>query len=97
MDYFNIFKRRKPQVREFPEDISNNWKQREYEKNVIEGARALEKGKSIKIFDDGRGYELALEIKREVILEYQRYLAERIKIKYCGSEILIKWGDFPTP
>lgn len=67
----------------------NNWKQERYEKNVIEGVKSLQDGKPIHIHDDGRGYELALEIKRNYILEYQKRLAEKIKIEHVGSTIKI--------
>ena len=64
-----------------PEPIfEDNWKQERYERNLKDGVSALQRGKKIKILDDGRGYELALEIKRLFILEYQKQLSEKIKI-----------------
>jgi hypothetical protein len=77
---WTIFKRQKPTVIMPEPKFEDNWKQKQYEKNVKEGVLALQKGKTIKIMDDGRGYELALEIKHQFILEYQRQLAEKIKI-----------------
>lgn len=65
--------------------FEDNWKQERYEQNVMEGVLALQKGKSIKIMDDGRGYELALEIKHRFILEYQKQLSEKIKIDGIGE------------
>jgi hypothetical protein len=38
--------------------------------------------------DDGRGYELALEIKKNFILEYQKQLSEQIKIEGHGNIII---------
>jgi hypothetical protein len=32
------------------------------------------------IYDDGRGFELACDIKKHFILEYQKQLSDRIKI-----------------
>ena len=82
-----IFKRQKPNPFLPEADFSNNWKQDQYEKNVISGVNALQKGQAISIMDDGRGYELALEIKRQFILEYQKQLAEKITIEKCGNQI----------
>ena len=64
--------------------FEDNWRQERYEKNVKEGVLALGKGKSIEIIDDGRGYELALEIKHRFMLEYQKQLSEKIKIDGQG-------------
>lgn len=70
--------------------FENNWKQEMYEKNVKEGIHHLQHGRDVKIFDDGRGYELALDIKRGFILEYQKQLAEQIEITNVGgSEIMV--------
>jgi hypothetical protein len=81
MEFRTIFKRQKPQQSILPEpDFTDNWKYEQYEKNVLEGIEHLRKGKTIKIYDDGRGYELACDIKRRFILEYQKQLAEKIKI-----------------
>ena len=78
---FKIFKREKPNP-PMPEPMfENNWRQEQYEKNVIQGVKALQQGKTISIMDDGRGYELALEIKRNFILAYQKQLSEQIKIE----------------
>jgi hypothetical protein len=60
--------------------FEDNWRQERYEQNVKDGVLSLQKGKSIKIMDDGRGYELALEIKHRFMLEYQKQLSEKIKI-----------------
>ena len=78
---FNIFKREKPKS-SMPEPMfEDNWKQDQYEKNVKQGVNSLKEGKTISIMDDGRGYELALDIKRQFILEYQKQLSEQIKIE----------------
>jgi len=62
---------------------------RTFRKNVQEGVASLQKGKEIIIYDDGRGFELALEIKRSFILEYEKQLAEKIKINSAGDTITI--------
>jgi hypothetical protein len=86
---FKIFKREKP-TNKMPEPMfDDNWKQEQYERNVKNGVDALKNGKMISIMDDGRGYELALEIKRNFILEYQKQLSEQIKIEGI-STITIK-------
>lgn len=82
---FKIFKREKPNTSMPEPQFENNWKQENYERNVKTGVRALQEGKTISIMDDGRGYELALEIKRNFILEYQRQLSEQIKIEGHGN------------
>jgi hypothetical protein len=69
--------------------FEDNWKQENYERNVKTGVRALQEGRTISIMDDGRGYELSLEIKRQFILEYQKQLSEQIKIE-GHSTITIK-------
>ena len=86
---FKIFKREKPNA-SMPEPMfEDNWRQEQYEKNVKQGVKALQQGKTISIMDDGRGYELALEIKRNFILAYQKQLSEQIKIEGM-STITIK-------
>ena len=82
---FKIFKREKPNTSMPEPQFENNWKQENYERNVKTGVRALQEGKTISIMDDGRGYELALEIKRNFILEYQRQLSDQIKIEGHGN------------
>lgn len=85
MDWITIFKREKP-TNTMPEpNFENNWKAEQYERNVKQGVKSLQEGKTISIMDDGRGYELALDIKRTFILEYQRQLAEKIKIEGIGN------------
>jgi len=69
--------------------FDDNWMADKYQKNVKEGVTAMQMGKTIKILDDGRGYELACDIKRQFILEYQKQLSERIRIDHKGSEITI--------
>ncbi len=78
---FNIFKREKPNPSMPEPNFENNWKTEHYEKNVKQGVNSLKEGKTISIMDDGRGYELALDIKRQFILEYQKQLSEQIKIE----------------
>jgi len=85
-----IFERRKQ--KEMPEPkFEDNWKQEYYERNVREGTLALTTGKNINIYDDGRGYELALEIKRQFILEYQKQLSEKIQIESSVNIITVKF------
>jgi hypothetical protein len=84
----NIFKRKKPLMPE--PKFENNWMQDMYEQNVKDGIKALQAGRTVNIMDDGRGYELALGIKRGFILEYQKQLAEKIEIKNEGA-ITIKF------
>ena len=82
---FKIFKKEKP-INTMPEpNFENNWKAEQYEKNVKQGVKSLQEGKTISIMDDGRGYELALDIKRQFILEYQKQLSEQIKIEGNGT------------
>ena len=71
-------------------NFQDNWKTKYYEENVKDGVLALQQGKAVKIIDDGRGYELAYDIKRRFILEYQRQLSEQIKID-GGAEIIISF------
>ena len=86
---WTIFKRKKPSNAMPEPNFEDNWKTEHYERNVKAGVESLQKGKTISIMDDGRGYELALEIKRQFILEYQRQLSEQIKIE-GNSTITIK-------
>ena len=85
MKIFRIFKREEPKSSMPEPQFNNNWKQDHYERNIKSGVRALQEGKTISIMDDGRGYELALEIKRQFILEYQRQLSEQIRIEGHGN------------
>lgn len=80
MSWETIFKRKKSTLIMPEPKFEDNWKQECYKQNVKEGVLALQKGKGVKIMEDGRGYELALEIKYRFILEYQKQLAEKIKI-----------------
>lgn len=90
MEWIKIFKREK-QKKTMPEPKSeDNWMEERYQQNVKEGVLALQNGKSIKILDDGRGYELACDIKRQFILEYQKQLSEKIKIN-GGSLITVSF------
>ena len=96
-----IFKRTKPSNQEnnmpMP-DFSDNWKAEQYDKNVLICLERLRKGQKIVIFDDGRGYELAAEVKRQFILEYSKQLSERISITSTSETIHlcikgIEWAD----
>jgi hypothetical protein len=82
---FKIFKKEKPKNTMPEPNFENNWKAEQYEKNVKQGVKSLQEGKTISIMDDGRGYELALDIKRQFILEYQKQLSEQIKIEGNGT------------
>ena len=92
MGWIKIFKREKPKQTMPEPRFDDNWKQEHYEKNVKEGVLALKEGKPVKIYDDGRGYELAYEIKRQFILEYQKQLSEKIKIQGF-DEITISFDE----
>jgi hypothetical protein len=92
MEKLTIFKREKPTVVMPEPKFEDNWRQEQYEKNVKEGVLHLQNGKSIQIIDDGRGYELALEIKHRFMLEYQKQLAEKIKID-GGSVITVSFKN----
>ena len=95
MEWIKIFKREKPkQIMPEPK-FEDNWMADKYEQNVREGVLALQNGKSVKILDDGRGYELACDIKRQFILEYQKQLSEKIKINFGGSEITVSFSNTP--
>ena len=82
---FKIFKKEKPKNTMPEPNFENNWKAEQYEKNVKRGVKSLQEGKTISIMNDGRGYELALDIKRQFILEYQKQLSEQIKIEGNGN------------
>lgn len=87
-----IFKRKKPRQKMPEPEFENNWQQEQFEEKIKEGVESLQKGKVIIIHDDGRGFELACEIKRQFILEYQKMLAEKIKIKKNGA-ISVSFDD----
>lgn len=92
MNITRIFKRKKP-IQKMPEpDFNDNWKQEQFEKNIKQGVSSLQIGKDVVIYDDGRGYELACEIKRQFILEYQKRLSEKIKIE-GDSVIRVRWNN----
>lgn len=96
MNILNIFKREKAAV-EMPEPkFEDNWRQEQFERNIKEGVAALQKGKYVNIYDDGRGYELALRIKQDFMLEYQKRLAESIDISVSGT-ITVSLKTSPTP
>lgn len=95
MKLFKIFQRKKTQPI-MPEPIpGDNWKTEHYNNNLKEGVLALQRGETIKIYEDGRGFELACDIKRQFILEYQRQLSERIKIE-GGTIITVSHLKDPT-
>ena len=87
---FKIFKTQKPIQTPTP-SFENNWKQEMFEKNVCTGLQALTAGKKVHIYEDGRGYELALEIKRRFLLEYQKQLSEKIKIEDTSTGIVVSF------
>lgn len=88
-----IFKRKKATI---PEPyFEDNWKNDKYEMNIKKGVDALRRGVEVDIYDDGRGYELALDIKRQFIVEYQKQLSEKIKISHYGNKILISFVHKP--
>lgn len=90
MELFKIFKREKPQVVVPQPSFEDNWKQEKYEENLKSGVGALQKGKQVVIYDDGRGFELACEIKKQFILEYTKQLAEKINIKNSAGKFTIE-------
>lgn len=90
MEWITIFKRKKSAIVMPEPKFEDNWRQEKYKQNVRDGVLSLQNGKGIRIMDDGRGYELALEIKRQFILEYQKRLSEKISITN-GTEINIRF------
>ena len=92
-EIFHIGPRKKYSIPVLPSpDFSNNWRQDSFDKNVADGVEMLKNGKLISILDDGRGYELALKIKEQFILEYAKQLSEAIKIETHG---LMSSGKLP--
>jgi hypothetical protein len=89
MCIFKIFKRKAPSILPEPTKI-DNWKQKQYEENVQSGVSALQNGKDVVICDDSRSFEMACDIKRMFILEYQKQLAESISISNQNGSIKIK-------
>ncbi len=89
MELFKIFKREKPQEIVPQPNFEDNWRQDHYEQNCKSGVAALQKGKRVEMFDDGRGFELACDIKRRFILEYSKQLAEKIEIKGSSGKYSI--------
>ena len=85
---FWVFFRKRPEILPKP-NFQDNWKKEQYDKNILSGLKALQDGKLVSIYDDGRGYELALEIKHRFILEYQKQLSEKIKITFGAETITI--------
>ena len=92
MNWTTIFKREKPTAIMPNPNFEDNWMQEHYEQNVKTGVLCLQKGQSVKIINDGRGYELALEIKHRFMLEYQKQLSEKIKID-GGSTITVSFKN----
>jgi hypothetical protein len=90
MELFKIFKREKPQQVVPQPNFEDNWRQEHYEQNLKSGVAALQKGKQVVMYDDGRGYELACDIKRRFILEYTKQLAEKIEIKGGAGKFTVK-------
>jgi hypothetical protein len=72
--------------------FENNWEQDRFKENVKAGIKSLQEGKAVHIFDDGRGYELAREIKHGFILEYQKRLSEQIEVTGQGT-IVVKFKN----
>lgn len=86
---FHIGKRTKPDNK-MPEPLpQDNWMEDLFQKNIKAGVKAMQSHKAVTIHDDGRGYELALQIKQQFILEYTRQLAEKICIEKGSSTIHI--------
>lgn len=97
MNWITIFKRKKAKV-DMPEPIfEDNWRQEQYNRNVKQGVLALQNNRAVRIIDDGRGYELALDIKRQFILEYQKLLSERIRIDGPGTITIYFSSDTHIP
>ena len=94
-DIFKIFKRKasmdpNPDWWQLKKDLNCNEKR--FQDNVISGVNALENGKDVMLYEDGRGYELALQIKQQFILNRQRELAEKIEVKPLNDgKIGILW------
>lgn len=70
-------------------DYKDNWDQERFDQNIKNGVEALEKGMSVKLYEDGRGYELALEIKKHFVLKYQQELAAKILIKNESHSVIV--------
>tara|TARA_R110000803_G_scaffold209852_1_gene280225 strand:+ start:680 stop:997 length:318 start_codon:yes stop_codon:yes gene_type:complete len=85
MNWKTIFKREKKNNIMPEPKFEDNWKVEHYEENVKQGVISLQQGRRIRIMDDGRGYELALEIKHRFMLEYQKQMADKIKIEGRGE------------
>lgn len=66
---------------EEPEElIYADWSFEKYDQKVKFGVKSIIKHGELFIYEDGRGYELALDIKKKFILEHTKRLAEKIKI-----------------
>ena len=88
MNWLTLFKRTKAEPLQAENPLKSDWAQKQYEQNVIAGVRSLQEGREIRIYDDGRGYELALEIKHRFILERQKQLSEKIKIDKSANGLI---------
>lgn len=62
-----------------------DWRVDHYEKNIDIAVNSMRNNGRVLIFDDGRGYELALDVKRKLISDYLKGISENIHID-CGSD-----------
>ena len=89
LKYFN--KNVKPKAINISPFVTNVDSSNDYELKIQAGVKGLESGNEIRISDDGRGYELALDIKRQFILNYQLRMAKKIQINGNNGEININF------
>lgn len=89
MSWFKFFKNKKVVVPMPEPKPVDNWKTEHFNNNIEEGVNALRKGLPVHIYEDGRGYELAIMIKHRFILEYQKQLSNQIKININKDNITI--------
>ncbi len=91
MKIFNIFKKQKNKSVTIKIEVDDNWRKEHFQKNIKIGVKSLKKFKQVLIYDDGTGYKLATEIKKQYINE-NKTLAENIEIKeyswgYCVNNV----------
>lgn len=82
---FKFLKKKNKINNPLPPPTLQDWRNENFEKNILEGVKCLQEGKSINIYEDGRGFELALAIKQRFILEYSKQLSESININHGSS------------
>lgn len=99
--YFNRFKKKKPTVVMPEPDFKDNSEADRFNKNVRDGVRVLQLGKTIMIHGVGdpfssnnmRNDELAMAIKSGFINEYVKVMERKIIIERIGSGIKISLNN----